>query len=90
MTNIYKKSLIITLGFTIFSCTKDNTNNLASKKMIQTYTLSESDAEKIYDYAYPMVLMKITQDMIFTAPFRDKTHPNQFLMIKKMPESPDL
>lgn len=46
--------------------------------------LSVQDAEAIFDYAYPLVIMKISQDMMFTAPFRPPSHPNQFIHFKRL------
>ena len=41
-------------------------------------------AEQIFDYAYPLVLMQITQDLMFTVPFRQKSHPNKFIMFDEL------
>lgn len=43
-----------------------------------------AEAEAIYDYAYPLVIMKISQDMMFTIPFRDKAWPNKFIHFKNL------
>ena len=56
--------LLITTG----ACVKDKTQDMDRKKDVETYSITEKNAEALYDYAYPLVLMKITQDMIFTAP----------------------
>ncbi len=84
---MYIKMLLTTTAIatiTLSSCVKDQTKDMSKKQDIETYSITEKNAEALYDYAYPLVLMKITQDMIFTAPFRDSTHPNEFLMIKKL------
>ena len=47
-------------------------------------TITGLEAERIYDYAYPLVLMQITQDLMFTVPFRDKSHPNKFIMFNEL------
>jgi|TARA_B110000879_G_scaffold151501_1_gene196179 hypothetical protein len=46
--------------------------------------ISGQESELIFDYAYPLVLMQITQDLMFTVPFRDKSHPNQFIMFNEL------
>jgi hypothetical protein len=43
-----------------------------------------AQAEEIFDYAYPLVIMKISQDMMFTAPFRPQSHPNHIIMFKRL------
>ncbi|MEO0883695.1 MAG: DUF1254 domain-containing protein [Pseudomonadota bacterium] len=46
--------------------------------------LSLAEAEAIYDYAYPLVIMKISQDVMFTVPFRPPTTPNHFIHFKRL------
>jgi len=46
--------------------------------------ISGSEAEQIFDYAYPLVLMQVTQDLMFTVPFREKSHPNRFIMFDEL------
>ncbi len=46
--------------------------------------ITGAQAEQIFDYAYPLVLMQITQDLMFTVPFRDKSHPNKFIMFNEL------
>lgn len=46
--------------------------------------ITGEQAEQIFDYAYPLVLMQITQDLMFTVPFRDKSHPNKFIMFNEL------
>lgn len=46
--------------------------------------LSVADAEAIYDYAYPLVIMKISQDLMLTVPIRPRTTPNHFIHFKRL------
>jgi hypothetical protein len=46
--------------------------------------ISGAEAEEIFDYAYPLVLMQVTQDLMFTVPFRPESHPNQFIMFDEL------
>jgi len=45
-------------------------------------TLEQS--ELIFDYAYPQVIMKISQDVMFTVPFREKGRHNRFIHFKRL------
>lgn len=51
--------------------------------------ISEAEAQQIYDYAYPLVIMKISQDLMLTVPFRERSVPNHFIHFKQlaMPEN---
>lgn len=62
-----------------YSCT-----SRTLEEPVYTSKLSTADAEKIFDYSYPLVLMRISQDLMFTVPFRDKSHPNKFIMFKEL------
>lgn len=46
--------------------------------------LSLDDAEAIFDYAYPLVIMKISQDLMLTVPLRPRTTPNHFIHFKRL------
>ncbi|MEM9624397.1 MAG: DUF1254 domain-containing protein [Pseudomonadota bacterium] len=46
--------------------------------------LTDAQAAMIYDYAYPLVLMRISQDLMFTVPFRPPGQPNQFIHFKQL------
>ena len=46
--------------------------------------LSLKSAEAFYDYAYPMVMMKISQDLMLTSPLRQNQNTNQFIMFKQL------
>jgi len=46
--------------------------------------ITGEQAEQIFDYAYPLVLMQITQDLMFTVPFRDRGYPNKFIMFNEL------
>lgn len=41
--------------------------------------LDYQQAEAIYDYVYPLVIMKISQDLMLSAPIRHGATPNHFL-----------
>tara|TARA_R110001606_G_scaffold233942_1_gene381520 strand:+ start:16700 stop:18118 length:1419 start_codon:yes stop_codon:yes gene_type:complete len=47
-------------------------------------TLSETEAQQIFDYAYPLVIMKISQDLMFTVPIRERSVPNHFIHFKRL------
>ena len=49
-----------------------------------TALLTTAETEAIFDYAYPLVIMKISQDMMFTVPFRPASHPNHFIHFKRL------
>ncbi len=66
------------------SCAKDSTSKTNSESYKRTAELSLKNAETIFDYAYPLVLMRISQDLMFTVPFRDESHPNEFIMLKNL------
>ena len=46
--------------------------------------ISQSDAEAIFDYAYPLVIMKISQDLMLTVPLRPRTDPNHFIHFRRL------
>ena len=48
----------------LFACV----NSKMRAKKIDAKNLSYQDAETIFDYAYPLVLMRISQDLMFTVP----------------------
>lgn len=50
----------------------------------QDAAITGHEAETIFDFAYPLVLMQITQDLMFTVPFRDQSHPNRFIMFSEL------
>ena len=47
-------------------------------------SLTDAQADSVYDYAYPLVIMKISQDLMFTVPFRPAGNPNHFIMFKQL------
>ena len=49
-----------------------------------TQPISVSDAEAIFDYAYPLVIMKISQDLMQTVPIRPRTTPNHFIHFRRL------
>ncbi|OAO04301.1 hypothetical protein A8B75_09775 [Sphingomonadales bacterium EhC05] len=46
--------------------------------------ISEAEAQQIFDYAYPLVIMKISQDLMFTVPIRERSVPNHFIHFKRL------
>lgn len=46
--------------------------------------ITQAEAEAIYDYAYPLVIMKLSQDVMFTVPFRARSGPNHFIHFKQL------
>lgn len=47
-------------------------------------TLTQEQSEDLYDYAYPLVMMQISQDAMLTSPLRKGDKPNKFIMFKKL------
>ena len=45
---------------------------------------STAEAEAIFDYAYPLVIMKISQDLMLTVPIRPRTTPNHFIHFRRL------
>ena len=66
-------ALILTTG-----CGHDESQSL------EPAPITQADAEAIFDYAYPLVIMQISQDVMFTVPFRDKSWPNRFIHFKTL------
>ncbi|MBB6460267.1 DUF1254 domain-containing protein [Flammeovirga kamogawensis] len=56
----------------MFSCSNENTK------------ITEKQSEAFYDYAYPLVMMKISQDAMLTSPLRKGDDVNKFIMFKKL------
>lgn len=46
--------------------------------------ITAEEAEALYEYAYPLVMMKISQDAMLTSPLRKGDQLNQFIMFKKL------
>ena len=46
--------------------------------------IAQADAEAIFDYAYPLVIMKISQDLMLTVPLRPRTDPNHFIHFRRL------
>ena len=72
------------LGFLV-ACNSpvEPTNEPQAETQIQT-ELSLEDAKKIYAYAYPLVIMKISQDLMLTVPIRPRTTPNHFIHFRRL------
>ncbi len=67
--------ILLTLLLTCsFSCNSDK----------NAVKMTEQDAEDFYDYAYPLVMMKISQDAMLTSPLRKNDKLNKFIMFKKL------
>ena len=72
--------LVGTLGGALSSCSGSS----EPMPYLDDAVVTGEQAEQIFDYAYPLVLMQITQDLMFTVPFRDKSHPNKFIMFNEL------
>lgn len=59
----------------------DSTDRQAVNAEIE---LTQAQAEAIFDYAYPLVIMRVSQDLMMTVPFRDKTVPNHFIHLNEL------
>lgn len=59
-------------------------SDAAKSQQMGVGLISVSDAEAIFDYAYPLVLMKISQDLMLTAPMRPHTTPNHFIHFSRL------
>lgn len=70
------------LAFGVLGCAPKPSTEV--KPYISDSSITGEEAELIYDYAYPLVLMQITQDLMFTVPFRDRGYPNQFIMFDEL------
>lgn len=46
--------------------------------------ITAAEAETIYDYVYPLVIMKISQDVMLSVPFREKGQLNCFIHFKRL------
>lgn len=64
-------------------CVQEDGELAAVAEPVQAQITVEEAAE-IFDYAYPLVIMKISQDLMFTVPFRPPSHPNQFIHFKRL------
>lgn len=50
----------------------------------ETQNINQKQSEALYEYAYPLVMMKISQDAMLTSPLRKGDQLNQFIMFKKL------
>lgn len=50
----------------------------------QTQNITQTEAEEFYEYAYPLVMMKISQDAMLTSPLRKNDRLNKFIMFSKL------
>jgi len=60
------------------------TEHPQTKKTSKDIEISAKQAEALYDFAYPLVMMKISQDAMLSSPLRKDDHLNQFIMFKKL------
>lgn len=76
-----RNSLRITAIATVLlsGCTEQPAPGPQQDVGLYTFVPSQTQAEAIYDYAYPLVIMKISQDLMLTAPFRPPSTPNHFI-----------
>ena len=56
----------------LFGCSRSEER----QPYLEDAAITGEQAEQIFDYAYPLALMQITQDVMFTVPFRDRGYPN--------------
>lgn len=77
---------VIPILLTVFLCGALGSCGRSSEPMpyLDEAPITGEQAEQIFDYAYPLVLMQITQDVMFTVPFRDESHPNKFIMFNEL------
>ena len=73
---------VLVLGL-LSSCASATLSNAAAIEDRQS-AISEAEAQQIFDYAYPLVIMKISQDLMLTVPFRERSVPNHFIHFKQL------
>ena len=71
-------SVLIGLIFSTISCSS-NQNNLSKSVPLDT-----AQAEAIFDFAYPLVLMQLSADIMMNNPLRPHSLPNEFIMFKEL------
>jgi hypothetical protein len=74
--------LIFAIIFLMSSCQEGN----KSTKNSSEFVLSESQAKKLFDYSYPLVIMKISKDVMLFNPMREHSTPNHFIMFDNLAE----
>ncbi|MFN3212396.1 MAG: DUF1254 domain-containing protein [Henriciella sp.] len=78
---------IILLGI-VTACggveTSSETSAPSSTEQNSSEQMPLSEAEAIFDYAYPLVIMKISQDLMLTVPIRPRTNPNHFIHFRRL------
>jgi hypothetical protein len=73
--------------FLITACNGPTPSSTASSKAPEEAAatiLSQAEAETIFDYAYPLVIMKISQDLMLTVPLGPRTNPNHFIHFRRL------
>ena len=85
MKMVYKLLSAFALMSMVWACGEDAATQISNQTETDpTPVLTPDEAQAIYDYAYPLVIMKISQDLMFTVPFRPPSHPNQFILFKRL------
>ncbi|NNE56708.1 MAG: DUF1254 domain-containing protein [Hellea sp.] len=78
LTILFSAVLLVACGETKQASEPVETESLAPAP------ITIPQAEQIFDYAYPLVIMKISQDVMFTVPFGDKGTINDFMHFKRI------
>lgn len=85
MTQFLKSVVALLLLQVLWGCEESaDIAGTAASKDDALVTITANQAEAIFDYAYPLVIMKISQDMMFTVPFRPNSRPNQLILFKRL------
>lgn len=66
----------------LFNCNPKSEQATEDKTDATAFTVDK--AEQIFDFAYPLVIMKLSQDLMLNNPLRDKSVPNEFIMFKEL------
>ncbi|MEL7540272.1 MAG: DUF1254 domain-containing protein [Pseudomonadota bacterium] len=62
----------------------DQVREASDAAPVELSTQALTEAEAIFDYAYPLVIMKISQDLMLTVPIRPRTTPNHFIHFRRL------
>lgn len=88
MTSVRIALICVLLGM-FAACGFQNPNTTGQQEELAADTITQADisiadAEAIFDYAYPLVIMKISQDLMLTVPIRPRTTPNHFIHFRRL------
>ncbi len=85
MSGFFKTTLMaLALSFVVGCAESEAPASVIVQPVAATAALTQQDSQAIFDYAYPLVIMKISQDMMFTVPFRPPSHANHFIHFKRL------